>query len=126
MGMNDVQLQRKVLVVEDNEAAREASALALRRAGYEVATAADGEKALALLRAGPTPDLMVLDMLMPVLDGWHLLERLRREGPAIAVLVATSTNLTAEWAADHGCRGFLRKPFDGEALVAEVRRCLNS
>jgi CheY-like chemotaxis protein len=114
----------KVLVAEDNEAAREAHALALRRAGYEVATAADGEQALALLRAGPAPDLLILDMLLPALDGWHLLGRLQREGPTVRVLVATGTMLTREWAADHGCAGFLRKPFDEEDLVAEARRCL--
>src|SRR5262249_26459317 len=122
--MPDTVPAKKVLVVEDNAAAREAFALALRRAGYGVTTAADGESALGQLRGGLAPDLLVLDMLMPILDGWHLLDRLRAEWPALPVVVATATILTPEWAADNGCRGLLRKPIDSEALVAEVRRCL--
>jgi len=115
---------KKILIVEDNAAAREGFAHTLRRAGYNVATADDGEAALGMLRAGMVPDLLILDMLLPVLDGWHLLERLRKEGPPVPVLVATGTILTPEWAADKGCRGLLRKPIDSEALLAEVRRCL--
>src|SRR5262245_21736572 len=116
----------RVLVVEDSETAREAGALALRQAGYDVTTAGDGGEALALLRAGPAPDLLVLDTQMPLLDGWRLLERLRAEGPAVPVLVATGAAMTRAWAASYGCAGSLRKPFAPEALVAEVRRCLGA
>lgn len=115
---------KKILIVEDNATAREGFALALRQAGYAVTTAEDGEAALSMVRAGMVPDLLILDMLLPVLDGWHLLERLRKEGPAVPVLVATGTILTPEWATDKGCRGLLRKPVDNDALLAEVRRCL--
>jgi carbon storage regulator CsrA len=58
-----------LLVVEDDDVAREALAAVLRRAGYRVLPAANGEEALAALRADPAPDLILLDMLMPVLDG---------------------------------------------------------
>ena len=116
----------RVLVVEDNEVAREGLAVVLGRAGYEVALAAGGQEALDLLRAGPAVDLILLDMLMPVLDGWRFLERLKREGPGPLppLVITTGTNLTLEWARDHGCQGFLKKPIDSEPLLAEVRRCL--
>src|SRR5262249_10140153 len=118
----------RLLVVEDNEVAREGLATVLHRAGYEVALAANGQPALDLLRAGPAPGLVLLDMLMPVLDGGHFLERLRRERlrPAVPIIVATGVNLTLEWALDHGCQGFVKKPIDTGALLGEVRRCLGA
>jgi CheY-like chemotaxis protein len=117
---------KTLLVVEDNDVAREGAAAVLRKAGYRVALAANGRDGLDYLRSHPVPDLVILDMLMPVLDGWQVLGRLNREGPAVPVLVATGTILTREWAESHGCCGFLRKPFEGDALLAEVRRCLHS
>jgi CheY-like chemotaxis protein len=116
----------RVLVVEDNEVARQGLAAVLRRDGYEVALAANGEEGLGLLRAGPAPGLILLDMLMPVLDGWHFLERLKRQGPRPLppIVITTGTNLTLEWARDHGCQGFVKKPIETAALLAEVRRCL--
>jgi CheY-like chemotaxis protein len=117
---------RTLLVVEDNDAAREWAALLLRDGGYAVATAANGQEALEYLRAGPPPDLILLDMLMPGLDGWHFLEQFQRDGPPAPVLVTTGTILTREWAEAHACRGFLHKPFEPEALLEEVHRCLSS
>ena len=118
--------KRTLLVVEDNDFAREGLAVVLRRQGYRVVPAADGQAALALLHAGPPPDLILLDMLMPVLDGWHFLDRLRREGPrpAVPVIVTTGTIITREWAAQNGCAGFVKKPIEPEVLFGEIDRCL--
>ena len=115
-----------VLVVEDNDTAREELAVVLQRQGYGVLLAANGVEALDLLRAGPRPDLILLDMLMPVLDGWHLLEQLQEGGPQqpVPVIITTGTILTREWAESHGCQGFLRKPIETGPLLEEVRRCL--
>jgi CheY-like chemotaxis protein len=114
-----------LLVVEDNDVAREGLAVILRRAGYRVLPAANGEEALAVLRAGPTPDLILLDMFMPVLDGWHFLERLRQQATQPPVVVTTAASiLSREWAAAHGCAGLLRKPVGTDELLEEVRRCL--
>jgi two-component system chemotaxis response regulator CheY len=120
------QTGKTILVVEDNDVAREGAAAALQGAGYQVVQAADGQEALDLLRSGPAPDLILLDMLLPVLDGWLFLERLRREGPLPTppIVITTGTILTREWAGDHGCAGFVRKPIDTDELLAEVRRCL--
>ena len=120
------QPRQTLLVVEDNDVAREGLVVILRQQGYRVLPAANGEEALEHLRAGPRPDLILLDMLMPVLDGWHFLGRLQREGPRppVPVLITTGTILTREWAEAHACQGFLRKPVETGPLLQEVRRCL--
>jgi CheY-like chemotaxis protein len=113
------------LVVDDNDVSREALAVLLGRAGYRVVPAANGEEALRLLRGGPPVDLVLLDMLMPVLDGWHFLDRLKSQDRRPPVIVTTSVPVISwEWAGDHGCAGFLRKPVETDELLAEVARCL--
>ena len=112
--------------MDDNAVFREGLAVVLGWHGYNVLTAENGWQALASLEAGARPDLILLDMLMPVLDGWQFLEVLRGEGPRppVPVILTTGTILTREWAESHGCRGFLRKPIEAGPLLAEVRRCL--
>src|SRR5262245_14011864 len=97
-----------ILVVEDNEPTRQLVVANLEQAGYRVNATADGRDALDHLAADPRPDVVLLDMLMPVLDGWHFLERL---GPhQVPVVVMTATCLCREWAEAHDCQGFLPKP----------------
>jgi CheY-like chemotaxis protein len=126
--MDAAQTGKMLLVVEDNEVAREGLAAILRREGYAVALATDGQQALDYLVGNPAPDLILLDMLMPVLDGWHFLDQLRRSGRlgSVPILVTTGTILTQEWARDHGCAGFIKKPIDAESLLEEIRRCLEA
>ena len=113
--------------MEDNPIETEALALLLRAEGYSVIAAANGREALAHLAQGPAPGLIVLDMLMPVLDGWHFLEELKHWCPPITtpILVTTSTIISREWALAHGCAGFMRKPIEPDELVREIRHCLN-
>jgi CheY-like chemotaxis protein len=115
-------MSTRILVVEDNDICREGLATVLRREGYAVVPLPNGRDALDYLEAGPPPDLILLDMLMPVVDGWHFLGRLPQTHPP--VIVVTATILTREWAQTHGCAGFLRKPIEPEELLAEVRGCL--
>jgi CheY-like chemotaxis protein len=125
--MQTEQQREKILVVEDDAATREGLAFILGRAGYEAATAPDGREALALLGSGPLPALILLDMFMPGMDGWGFLDRLRLQAPArpVPIVIATAAAiLTREWAIDHSCSGFLRKPFEADELLDEVRRCL--
>jgi two-component system, chemotaxis family, chemotaxis protein CheY len=112
--------------MEDNDAAREWLAILLRGEGYQVVALRNGQEALVYLVANPAPDLVLLDMLMPVLDGWHFLEQLRKGGQAAPapVVITTATIITREWASSHGCAGCLRKPLEAEAVLEEVRRCL--
>jgi CheY-like chemotaxis protein len=117
-----------ILVAEDNAVEREGLAVVLRQRGYTVLTARDGAEALTLLlRTGPAPGLILLDMLMPGCDGWQFLDR-RQPSPALAsvpvVLITGLAEADADWAASLGAVGLLRKPFDVDALLAEVRRWL--
>ena len=115
-----------VLVVEDDDVTRRVLAAVLGRAGYGVIVAGDGQQALARLLSGQRPDLILLDMLMPVLDGWHFLNSLKLVPiGSIPIVITTGTILTREWAAAHGCAGFLRKPIEPDDLLAEVRRVLD-
>jgi CheY-like chemotaxis protein len=115
-----------LLVVDDNEITREGLAAVLRREGCTVVLAGDGEQALACLRSGLVPDLILLDMMMPRVDGWAFLAERRRHPAAVAVPVVILTGLSianAEWASSLGAAGLLRKPVETETVLAEVRRC---
>ena len=115
--------ERTILVVEDDPVTRRAVSEALRKSGYAVVTADDGEQALAALGQGGI-DLVLLDMLMPVLDGWGFLKRLRGAGSRVPVAVTSSIDLSQEWADSYGCCCFLKKPVGSDALLEAVRRCL--
>ncbi len=116
-----------ILVAEDNPVERERLAVVLRQRGYTVLAASDGAEALKLLQAGPAPGLILLDMLRPGCDGWQFLHR-RQPSPALAavpvVLVTGVAEANDEWASALGAVGLLRKPWDVDALLGEVRRCL--
>jgi two-component system response regulator MprA len=114
-----------LLIVEDNEVVRARLAVVLRRAGYAVALAANGQEALSALRGGLRPDLILLDMLLPVADGWRFLERRRQPAlAAVPVVILTGLGVASpEWATALGAAGLLRKPAETEALLREVRRC---
>jgi len=97
----------------------------LRRNRYAVSAVPDGHTALEQLARGPRPDVILMDMLMPVLDGWQLLKLLKSGRHAdIPIIIATGTMLTSEWAAAQGCQGFLRKPFEEHELLEELRSVL--
>jgi CheY-like chemotaxis protein len=114
-----------LLVVEDDALAREGLAALLRNRGYAVRTAKNGRVALDMLAAKPAPDLILLDMLLPELDGWHLLDWLRGTSRgSVPVIITTGSILTREWAETNGCAGFLKKPFDEAELFAEIGRVL--
>jgi CheY-like chemotaxis protein len=117
---------KTILIVEDNPVDREWLTLVLRRAGYDVVVSGHGQQALDYLHSKPAPHLILLDMFLPVLDGWHFLDRLREELPdkSVPVVVATATILTQEWADEHRCAGFLRKPIEEDVLLREVARCI--
>jgi CheY-like chemotaxis protein len=116
-----------ILLVEDNEVVREGLARVLRGEGHAVAVAANGREALAALRGGLRPALVLLDMLLPGLDGWRFLEQWRADRalpPAPFVVVTGLAVASPEWAASLGARGLVRKPVEAEDLLREVNRCL--
>jgi CheY-like chemotaxis protein len=114
-----------VLVVEDFPDTREGLRRVLVAEGYEVAEARDGREALDYLRDKPAPAVVLLDMLMPVLDGWHFLEEFRARGSSIYIPIIVITAvpvISQEWAAANGCAGCLHKPVSMPDLLADIRR----
>ncbi len=115
----------KILIVEDDEAIASAIAGLLRDEGYAVAPVRDGRTALAALRAGgEATGLVLLDMSMPVMNGWEFREEQMRD-PALAsvpVVVCTADSDAERKAAEVGAVDWLRKPIDPERLLAVVER----
>jgi CheY-like chemotaxis protein len=122
---------KTIMVVEDNDILREGLVTIIRHAGYQVLAFADGQPALDFLDTGHQPDLVILDMLMPVVDGWQFLRAVQQwPTPAkFPIIIITGAVLGEEWPEAHGCAGFLHKPFEGntapcrdQTLLGEVIR----
>jgi CheY-like chemotaxis protein len=117
--------KKTVLVVEDDAVCREGLGIILERAGYRVLLAGDGLEAVGRVHEGLAPDLILLDMMLPIEDGWRLMERWQQNPVLAAVPVVIITALDAsspEWATSLGAVTCLRKPLDIPELLAEVRR----
>jgi CheY-like chemotaxis protein len=117
----------RLLLVEDNEESREGLSRHLRRKGYEVLTAADGRQALEAARTG-SPDLVLMDMSLPVLDGWETTRQLKadpqtRHVPVIA-LTAHAMAGDREKALAAGCDEYDTKPVEFARLLGKVRALL--
>lgn len=112
--------KRKILVVDDEAGIRDSLRLLLK-SNFEVYTAQDGEEALTLLEEC-MPDLVLLDVLMPKLDGLETLKHLRERRPNVPVVMLTATNTvkTAVQAMKWGARDFLNKPFNVEELTSLI------
>jgi two-component system response regulator MprA len=115
----------KVLIVDDEPAVRESLERALRLEGYEVTLAGNGEEALVAV-ADHHPDAVVLDVLMPRLDGITACKRLRASGDRTPVLVLTARDAVSDRVAglDAGADDYLVKPFALEELLARLRALL--
>ncbi|MGV9266092.1 response regulator transcription factor [Kitasatospora sp. NPDC003701] len=116
---------RTVLVVEDDPGVRNTLDQLLRFEGYRVLTSADGQEALELLDR-QRPDLAVVDVVMPRLDGLALCRMLRRRGDRLPVLVLTARHQLGDRVAglDAGADDYLAKPFATEELLARIRALL--
>ncbi len=113
-----------ILVVDDDQAVRDSLRRALALQGYDVEVAGDGEEALFKLRAHPNAtELLVVDVLMPKLDGLDLTRRLRADGNEIPILMLTARDQVADRVEglEAGADDYLVKPFALEELVARVR-----
>jgi CheY-like chemotaxis protein len=115
----------KVLLVDDEPAITANLSSYLQRAGYDTAVAADGVEAVDQV-SGFKPDLIVLDILMPRMDGREVLRRLRRMGNWTPVILLTQVGEAAEraMALEEGADDYLNKPFDPTELVARMRAVL--
>jgi two-component system chemotaxis response regulator CheY len=114
-----------VLVVDDDAAIRAMVQDALELDGYQVVVAEDGAAGLAALE-GLAPCLVLLDMRMPVLDGWAFCKQYRQRGQRAPVVVMTAADDAERWRAEIGGDGCLPKPFDLDALYVTVDRYCKS
>jgi CheY-like chemotaxis protein len=115
-----------ILIVEDDEDYRECLCYFLEKEGLGASCAANGREALERLRAEPLPDLILLDLMMPVMNGWEFL--LQRQGqPALAsipVMILSSLSRSAPSAPAENVVDFVDKPVDLRDLISKVRRHL--
>ena len=118
----EVDTSRFVLIVDDDPDLLEVTSFVIEDEGMTVETAKDGEEALALLRTGELPRLVLLDLMMPVMNGWEFLDEVAKDPELRAIPVVVMT------AADHpqipGAQDILGKPMDLTALLRVVERYL--
>lgn len=114
---------RRILVVDDEERILKFLALKLKVSGFDVIKATNGQEALQAVRSGQ-PDAILLDLVMPVMDGFETLRELRRfsEVPVIAFSARASA---AEEAMSLGASDFITKPFDPDDLLTKLRAFFN-
>lgn len=115
---------RRILVIEDDPDVRSMISIMLNIEGYHVDTAENGREALEKLRGGADPDLILVDLMMPVMNGWQFrAEQVRDPDFAqIPAIVISGGDRVAEHTRALGATDYLRKPIDLEVLLATVQR----
>jgi len=117
----------KILVIEDNEWSRDMLARRLSRRGYQVLVAADGKRGIVMTRE-QKPDLILMDMSLPEMDGWEATRRLKSDPATRAIpIVALTAHAMAsdrQKAMDAGCDDYHTKPVDFENLVRSLESFL--
>lgn len=117
------QVKKKVLVVDDERHIINILSIKLRVSGYDVLTALDGRVALELVDSGH-PDIMLLDIIMPGMDGFEALKKLRTFSD-MPVIVLSARPENRQEALKLGANDFMAKPFDVDDLVARIQKTLN-
>jgi CheY-like chemotaxis protein len=114
--------QRTILVIDDDDDLREAICVVLEEVGYATVPLSSGESALEYLRHADPPDLIVLDLVMPGVDGWRVREELRRRLAGVPIVVATGSRAIDRYPTDVAT--ILLKPFSSRDLLDAVARFL--
>ena len=112
-----------VLVVDDDDRIREYMRVNLEMEGYTVREAAGADEALQALEDG-APDLVLLDVVMPGVDGWQMLQRMQERHGSIPVIMFSGQveEQSASEAEQRGARGFIGKPFDPQQLIERAKQ----
>lgn len=114
----------KILLVEDETSLQATIAYNLKKAGYEISTASDGEAALAMAKV-QQPDLVLLDVMLPTIDGFDVCRNLRRtSGVPIIILTARGDEIDRVVGLEIGADDYLTKPFSMRELLARVKALL--
>jgi two-component system response regulator MtrA len=117
-------MDERVLLVEDDPSIREIAALGLTRAGFRVSAIADGRQGLVQFRQAPF-DLVILDVMLPSLDGFEICREIRRESRVPIVMLTARTDTTdVVVGLELGADDYVTKPFEMPELVARVRAVL--
>lgn len=114
--------KKAILLVEDNPGILKVLALKLKLEGYNVLTARDGRKAMELLKS-EKPDILLLDLLLPEMDGLEVLEKLQGSS-GIPVVAFSAHKDMGRKALMLGARAFIAKPFDPDSMVRKTREIL--
>lgn len=113
-----------VLLVDDEEALRASLSYALIKEGYQVTTAADGQTALKLFHK-QVPDVMILDLMLPGIDGMELCWRIRAfSSVPILMLTAKDQDIDKVWGLEAGADDYITKPFNTRELLARIKAVL--
>jgi CheY-like chemotaxis protein len=112
--------QPPILIVDDDPAIRATVAAILEFEGYRVEQARNGAEALVVLEQ-VRPRLVLLDMRMPVLDGWGFARALTERGIQLPILVMTAAQDAGRWEREIGAAGYLAKPFELTGLLTAVK-----
>ncbi len=120
-------MPKRILIVEDESDIREAVQASLRLRGFVVTTAVDGQEALRKVKSD-RPDLVLLDITMPKVDGWQVLKAIRTDGDELTrdlpVLMLTANRTTSSVVESQSQRAtdYIMKPFDIEKLLRSINR----
>ena len=116
----------KILLVEDNELNRDMLSRRLQRRGFEIVTATDGEKGVALA-ASEKPDLILMDISLPGLNGWDATKQIRRNGVTTPIIGLTAHAMSGdrEKTLEAGCDEYETKPVELEILLSKIQVLLS-
>ncbi len=121
-------LKKKVLIIDDEKLILKATQLVLNSYGYEVATSVDGEDGLKKARSY-SPDVVLLDIMMPGMDGWQTLRRMKSDPQTadIPVIIFTAKEYFRgrELSRQAGAAEYISKPFEAEDLIETIDQILN-
>ncbi len=125
--MNYEGFMPKILLVEDNEMNRDMLSRRLSRRGFEIVIATDGQEGLDLAATG-APDLILMDMSLPTMDGWETTRRIKAHAPTAGIpviaLTAHAMSGDREEALDAGCDDYDTKPIEFERLLGKIAALL--